>query len=95
MGLEIMTSQSRRLHSILTKSNKQGRITTAHRQIKFRGKVGMKDLFNDIVRYGVFMADYEFVDNEGEAVRIRVAKYSLRMYFIVQRGGEIVELHQI
>lgn len=95
MGLEIMTSQSRRLHSILTKSNKQGRITTSHRQIKFRGKVGMKDLFNDIVRYGVFMADYEFVDNEGEAVRIRVARYLLKMYFIVQRGGEIVELHQI
>ena len=50
---------------------------------------------NDIVRYGVFMADYEFVDNEGKAVRIRVARYLLRMYFIVQRGGEIVELHQI
>ena len=55
----------------------------------------MKDLFNDIVRYGVFMADYEFVDNEGADVRIRVAMYLLRMYFIVQRGGEIVELHQI
>ena len=55
----------------------------------------MKDLFNDIVRYGVFMADYELVDNEGKAVRIRVARYLLRMYFIVQRGGEIVELHQI
>lgn len=55
----------------------------------------MKDLFNDIVRYGVFMADYEFFDNDGESVRIRVAKYSFRMYFIVQRGGEIVELHQI
>ena len=55
----------------------------------------MKDLFNDIVRYGVFMADYEFVDSEGEAVRIRVAKYSFRTYFIVQRGGEIVEMHQI
>lgn len=62
---------------------------------QIRGKVDMKDLFNDIVRYGVFMADYEFVDNEGEAVRIRVARYLLRMYFIVQRGGEIVELHQI
>lgn len=55
----------------------------------------MKDLFNDIVRYGVFMADYELVDNEGKAVRIRVARYLLRMYFIVQRGGEIVEFHQI
>ena len=55
----------------------------------------MKDLFNDIVRYGVFMADYEFVDSEGEGVRVRVAKYLLKMYFIVQRGGEIVELHQI
>lgn len=55
----------------------------------------MKELFNDIVRYGVFMADYELIDNEGEAVRIRVAKYSFRLYFIVQRGGEIVELHQI
>ena len=55
----------------------------------------MKDLFNDIVRYGVFMADYELVDNECEAVRVRVAKYLLKMYFIVQRGGEIVELHQI
>ena len=55
----------------------------------------MKDLFNDIIRYGVFMADYEFIDRTGEAVRIRIAKYLLRMYFIVQRGGEIVELHQI
>ena len=55
----------------------------------------MKDLFNDIVRYGVFMADYEFVDRNGESVRIRVAKYALRMYFIVERGGEIVELQQI
>lgn len=55
----------------------------------------MKDLFNDIVRYGVFMADYEFVDITGETVRIRIARYSLKMYFIVQRGGEIVELHQI
>ena len=55
----------------------------------------MKDLFDDIVRYGVFMADYEFVENQGEAVRVRVAKYLLKMYFIVQRGGEIVELHQI
>ena len=55
----------------------------------------MKDLFNDIIRYGVFMADYEFVDNQGEAGRSRVAKYSVRMYFSVQRGGEIVELHQI
>ena len=55
----------------------------------------MKDLFDDIVRYGVFMSDYEFVDNQGEAVRIRVARYLLRMHFIVQRGGEIVELNQI
>ena len=55
----------------------------------------MKDLFKDIVRYGVFMADYEFVDRNGDAVRIRVARDLLRMYFIVQRGGEIVELHQI
>lgn len=55
----------------------------------------MKDLLNDIVRYGVFMADYGFVDNEGADVRVRVARYLLRMYFIVQRGGEIVELHQI
>ena len=65
------------------------------RPMDCEGKVEMKDLFDDIVRYGVFMADYEFVDNEGEAVRIRVARYLLRMYFIVQRGGEIVELHQI
>ena len=55
----------------------------------------MKDLFNDIVRYGVFMADYEFVDNEGAAVRIRVAQYPLRLYPLVERGGEIVELNQI
>ena len=55
----------------------------------------MKDLFNDIVRYGVFMADYEFVDRNGDAVRLRVARSSSQMYFIVQRGGEIVELHQI
>ena len=55
----------------------------------------MKDLFNDIVRYGVFMADYEFVDRNGESVRIRVARYLLRMYFIVQRSGKIIELHQI
>lgn len=55
----------------------------------------MEDLFNNIVRYGVFMADYEFVDITGEAVRIRVAEYSMKLYFIVQRGGEIVELNQI
>lgn len=55
----------------------------------------MKELLDNIVRYGTFMADYELVDNEGKAVRIRVARYLLRMYFIVQRGGEIVELHQI
>ena len=55
----------------------------------------MKELFDNIVRYGTFMADYEFVDNQGEAVRIRVARYLLRLYFIVQRGGKIVELHQI
>ena len=55
----------------------------------------MNDLFREIFRYGVFMADYELVDNECEAVRVRVAKYLLKMYFIVQRGGEIVELHQI
>ena len=55
----------------------------------------MKELFDNIVRYGTFMADYELVDNEGESVRIRIARYSLKMYFIVQRGGEIVELHQI
>ena len=30
----------------------------------------MKDLFNDIVRYGVFMADYEFVDNKGNGDEI-------------------------
>ena len=52
-------------------------------------------LFNEIRDYGDFTADFECVDRNGVAVRVRTADYNGKKYFIVQRGGEVVTVKEI
>ena len=52
-------------------------------------------LFNEIRDYGDFTADFECVDRNGVAVRVRTADYNGKKYFIVQSGGEVVTIKKI
>lgn len=52
-------------------------------------------LLDDILRYGKITADFECLDHQSVYVRVRTADLNGRKYFIVQRGGEIVEIREI
>lgn len=58
-------------------------------------KMTLQMLFNEIRDYGDFTADFECVDRNGVAVRVRAADYDGKKYFIVQRGGEVVTVKEI
>ena len=58
-------------------------------------KMTLQMLFNEIRDYGDFAADFECVDRNGVAVRVRTADYDGKKYFIVQRGGEVVTVKEI
>ena len=58
-------------------------------------KMTLQMLFNEIRDYGDFTADFECVDRNGVAVRVRTADYNGKKYFIVQMGGEVVTIKKI
>ena len=58
-------------------------------------KMTLQMLFNEILDYGDFTADFECVDRNGVAVRVRTADYDGKKYFIVQWGGEVVTVKEI
>ena len=55
----------------------------------------MEDLFEHIQRYGSFLAEFGCTNDLGMAIRVRVAEYDSKKYFIVQCNGIIAELFEI
>ena len=55
----------------------------------------MEDLFEHIQRYGSFLAEFGCTNDLGMAIRVRVAEYDRKKYFIVQCNGIISELLEI
>ena len=55
----------------------------------------MEDLFEQIRRYGQFLAEFGCTNDLGMAIRVRVAEYDRKKYFIVQCNGIIAELFEI
>lgn len=55
----------------------------------------MEELFDNIRRYGTFTAEFGCTNDLGMAIRVRVAEYDGKKYFIVQCNGEIVESLEI
>ena len=55
----------------------------------------MEELFENIRRYGTFIAEFGCTNDLGMAIRVRVAEYDGKKYFIVQCNGEIVESLEI
>ena len=55
----------------------------------------MEELFEQIRRYGSFLAEFECTDDLGAEIRVRVAEYDSKKYFIVQCTGIIDELFEI
>ena len=54
-----------------------------------------KDLFEQIRRYGSFLAEFGCTNDLGMALRVRVAEYDGKKYFIVQCDGSVAELFEI
>lgn len=55
----------------------------------------MEDLFEKIRHYGTFLAEFGCTNHLGMAVRVRVAEYDGKKYFIVQCNGTVAELLEI
>lgn len=55
----------------------------------------MEELFEQIRHYGSFLAELECTNDLGMAIRVRVAEYDGKKYFIVQCNGVISELLEI
>ena len=55
----------------------------------------MQELFNDILHYGEFTAEFGCTNHLGMAIRVRVAELDGKKYFIVQCNGNISELLEI
>ena len=55
----------------------------------------MKELFEQIRRYGSFLAEFECTNDLGMVIRVRVAEYGGKKYFIVQCDGSVAELFEI
>ena len=55
----------------------------------------MEGLFARIRRYGTFLAEFCCTNHFGMAIRVRVAEYDGKKYFIVQCNGTVAELLEI
>lgn len=55
----------------------------------------MEGLFARIRRYGTFLAEFGCTNHLGMAIRVRVAEYDGKKYFIVQCNGTVAELLEI
>ena len=55
----------------------------------------MQELFNDILHYGTFTAEFGCTNYLGMPIRVRVAEYDGKKYFIVQINGRLDELLEI
>ena len=55
----------------------------------------MEELFEQIRRYGSFLAEFGCTNDLGMALRVRVAEYDGKKYFIVQCDGSVAELFEI
>lgn len=55
----------------------------------------MEELFDNILHYGTFLAEFGCTNHLGMAVRVRVAELDGKKYFIVQCNGNISELLEI
>lgn len=55
----------------------------------------MEELFKNILHYGTFTAEFGCTNYLGMAIRVRVAEYDGKKYFIVQINGRLGELLEI
>lgn len=55
----------------------------------------MQELFDNILHYGTFAAEFGCTNDLGMAIRVRVAEYDGKKYFIVQCGGCVAEILEI
>ena len=55
----------------------------------------MEELFEQIRHYGSFLAEFGCTNDLGMEIRVRVAEYDRKKYFIVQCNGIISELLEI
>ena len=55
----------------------------------------MEELFKNILHYGTFTAEFGCTNDLGMAIRVRVAEYDGKKYFIVQINGHLCELLEI
>ena len=58
-------------------------------------KKNMEELFEQIQHYGSFLAEFECMNCYGTALRVRVAEYDGKRYFIVQANGNVDYLLEI
>jgi hypothetical protein len=57
--------------------------------------VEKEKLFDEIRHYGTFTAEFGCTNDLGMAIRVRVAEYDGKKYFIVQINGRLGELLEI
>lgn len=55
----------------------------------------MEELFEQILHYGTFLAEFGCTNDLEMAIRVRVAEYEGKKYFIVQCNGNVAELLEI
>ena len=55
----------------------------------------MEEMFDNIRHYGTFTAEFGCTNDLGMAIRVRVAEYDGKKYFIVQINGRLCELLEI
>ena len=55
----------------------------------------MEQLFKNILHYGTFTAEFGCTNDLGMAIRVRVAEYDGKKYFIVQCNGRVAEVLEI
>ena len=54
-----------------------------------------ENLFDEIRHYGIFTAEFGCTNDLGMAIRVRVAEYDGKKYFIVQCNGRVAEVLEI
>ena len=55
----------------------------------------MEELFELILHYGTFLSEFGCTNDLGMAIRVRVAEYDGKKYFVVQCNGTVAELLEI
>ena len=55
----------------------------------------MQELFEQIRRYGTFLAEFGCTNDLGMAIRVRIAGLDGKKYFIVQCNGRVAEVLEI